>query len=41
MQALGRGEPAEDLPPMMMPGVISAGTAIQVAQTSARQVSRG
>ena len=29
------------LPPMMMPGVINAGTAIQVAQNSARQVARG
>ena len=28
-------------PPMMMPGVISAGTAIHVAHRSARHVSRG
>ena len=29
------------LPPMMMPGVIRAGTATHVAHSSARQVSRG
>ena len=29
------------LPPMMMPGVISAGTAIHMAQKSCRHVSRG
>ena len=29
------------LPPMMMPGVIRAGIAIQVAQRSSRQVERG
>ena len=29
------------LPPMMMPGVISAGMATQEAQRSSRQVERG